>query len=242
MTSASAPGRVNLIGEHTDYNAGFVLPTVIPQRTRVVLAARTDRHVIVHSRELGETAAYEVGAEQRRGNWLDYIQGCTHALVTDGHRLAGFELTIASDVPLGSGLSSSAALEVATLRGLRELFGLEIDDVAIALLGQRAEVELVGAPVGVMDQMAASLGQPGTALFLDTRNLETRVVPLPAADLIVIASGLRHDHATGDYRTRRAECEDAARRLGVASLRGSLRTIRGSPRSRRRSIAARATW
>lgn len=218
--TASAPGRVNLIGEHTDYNGGFVLPTPIPQRTTVELRRRQGSLVRVWSREIGAWAEYTLGDERRRGDWLDYIMGCTQALRLTGHTLEGFELKIASDVPLGSGLSSSASLEVSVLRAIRQAFGLAIDDIQLALLGQRAENELVGAPVGAMDQLCASLGQPGSALFIDTRTFATRLVPLPEGlDLIVIDSGLQHDHATGDYRTRRAECEEAARLLGVPQLR-----------------------
>ena len=216
---ASAPGRVNLIGEHTDYNGGFVLPTPIPQRTRVELVRRADQRVVASSVELGESRAYELGGEQRTGGWIDYVQGCTFALRTAGHPLGGADLHITSDVPLGSGLSSSAALEVAVLRALREAYELPIDDVALALLGQRAENELVGAPCGAMDQLVASLGEPGAALFIDMQSLAARRVPLPKADLLVISSGVRHDNAGGDYATRRAECEAAARALGVGSLR-----------------------
>src|SRR5436305_11372024 len=217
---ASAPGRVNLIGEHTDYNGGFVLPTPIPQRTTAELRRRGDSLVRVESREIGAWAEYTLGGERRRGDWLDYIMGCTQALRLTGHALAGFELKIASDVPLGSGLSSSASLELAVLRAIRQAFGLAIDDTRLALLGQRAVNELVGAPVGAMDQLCASLGQPGSALFIDTRTFATRLIPLPdGLDLLVIDSGVRHGHATGGYRTRRAECEEAARRLGVPQLR-----------------------
>ena len=219
MIAASAPGRVNLIGEHTDYNHGFVLPVPIPQRTYVELEPRADDLVVVTTRELHASRSYQLGQERRVGDWIDYVQGCTRALAAAGHRLSGMTLHIHSDVPLGSGLSSSAALEVAVLRAIRDAFSLPIDDIELALLGQRAENELVGAPVGAMDQLAASLGEPGTALFIDMQSLQTRRVPLPAADLIVIASGIEHDHAAGDYRTRRAECEAAARALGVASLR-----------------------
>ena len=220
VITASAPGRVNLIGEHTDYNGGFVLPTPIPQRTTVELRRRKDGLVRVWSREIGAWAEYTLGDERRRGGWLDYVMGCTQALRQAGHALDGFELKIASDVPLGSGLSSSASLELAVLRAIRQAFGLAIDDTRLALLGQRAENQLVGAPVGAMDQLCASLGQPGSALFIDTRTFATRLVPLPdGLDLLVIDSGLRHDHATGDYRTRRAECEEASRRLGVPQLR-----------------------
>jgi len=210
---------VNLIGEHTDYNAGFVLPAPIPQRTHVELARRADRRIVVTSRELGARDEYELGHERRTGGWIDYIQGCTHALASAGHRLEGAELHIHSDVPLGSGLASSAALEVAVLRALRSACELALDDLALALLGQRAENEIVGAPVGAMDQLAASLGAPGFALFIDIRSLASRRIPLPDADLLVISSGIQHDHAAGDYRVRRAECEAAARQLGVAALR-----------------------
>jgi galactokinase len=148
------------------------------------------------------------------------VQGCTQALAADGHPLGGFDVAIVSSVPLGSGLSSSAALEVAVLRGLRELFGLALGDVRLAQLGQRAENDFVGAPVGLMDQMAASLADERTALFLDTRSIQYETVPLPpGAGLVVINSGVAHNHASGDYRTRRAECERAAGLLGVALLR-----------------------
>ena len=216
-----APGRVNLIGEHTDYNGGFVLPTAIPQRTRVELSARGDRTVSARSSNTAEADTYILGHEQRRGDWLDYVQGVTWALVRKGFgELGGFELNVSSDVPLGAGLSSSAALEVAVLRALRDAFGLALDDVSLALLGQFAENEFVGARCGIMDQMAATLADDTTALFLDTRSLEFRRVPLPAeADLVVIHSGVSHEISGGDYNTRRAECEEAARQLGVPQLR-----------------------
>ena len=141
-------------------------------------------------------------------------------LARAGHAIAGFDVGVDSEVPIGSGLSSSAALEVALLRGLRELFRIAIDDVAIARLGQRAENDLVGAPVGIMDQMAASLADEGSALFLDTRTLAFERVPLSAgAEVLVIDSGIRHRHSAGEYRTRRAECDRAAELLGVPQLR-----------------------
>jgi galactokinase len=220
---ASAPGRVNLIGEHTDYNGGFVLPMAIPQRTWVALSPLHDDHVRALSLSLGDSSpvrAYRLGHEHRSERWIDYVQGCTQALRQDGYALKGFNLAVASDVPLGSGLSSSAALEVSLMRGLRALFSLALDDVRLAQLGQRAENDFVGAPVGVMDQMAASLANEHTALFLDTRTLRHETVALPsAAALVVINSGVAHKHASGDYRTRRAECERAAAQLGVEQLR-----------------------
>jgi galactokinase len=220
--TADAPGRVNLIGEHTDYNGGWVLPMAIPQRTRVEFGTRIGTLVRAWSANLREPQIEEYRLEEEspgRG-WLDYVQGVTQILRLDGHRLRGFDVRIDSDIPLGSGLSSSAALEVSLLRGLRDAFGLEIDDVEIALAGQKAENDFVGAPVGVMDQMAASLADEGKALFLDTRTLRFERVPLPvAAELLVIDSGISHHHAGGEYRTRRKECEQAAELLGFRQLR-----------------------
>ncbi|MGE5813268.1 MAG: galactokinase [Acidobacteriota bacterium] len=220
--AAEAPGRVNLIGEHTDYNGGFVLPAAIPQRTHAILRIASGRRVIARSTNVGQPDrdSYVLEQEERKGTWIDYLQGITDVLRREGFRLSGFELEIASEVPIGSGLSSSAALEIATLRALRDAFSLDLPDVRMALLARRAENEFVGAPVGIMDQMACTLADEHTALFLDTRTLEYRRVPVPdAAELVVINSGVAHNHAAGDYRTRRAECEEAARRLGVRELR-----------------------
>ena len=217
-----APGRVNLIGEHTDYNGGFVLPMAIPQQTHVELRRRLDQRVRVFSANRSqkkEILEYELGREAAGKSWLDYVQGVTQVLQNEEHMLTGFELRISSDVPLGSGLASSASLSVAILRALREAFSLEIDDVQLAQFGQKVENDFVGAPVGIMDPMAVNLAGQGVALFLDTRELRFEQVPLPAGmDLIVINSGVAHNHSVGDYRTRRAECERAAAMLGVLQL------------------------
>ena len=216
--TAEAPGRANLIGEHTDYSGGFDLPLTIPQRTRVELRRRGDDQARVHSVQLGRTEVYRVGGELPRQDWVDYVQGVT--ALARPRPLGGFDARIDSEVPLGSGLSSSAALEVSMLRALRAAFGWELDDLPLALLAQRAEVEFVGAPVGVMDQMASSLGGPRTALFIDTQTLRTEQIPLPPSlGIAVVHSGISHDHATGEYRVRRRELEEAARALGVQSLR-----------------------
>ena len=218
---ADAPGRVNLIGEHTDYNGGFVLPAAIPQRTRVGLARRTGRRVRVWSAQYPDGAPVEftLGAQTRAGDWADYVKGMTRVLGDVG-TLTGFDARIESDVPVGSGLSSSAALLIAIGRAVRSLCNLPIDDVALARAARRAENEFVGAPVGIMDQMACSLADTSAALFLDTRSLEFSRVPLPeGAGLIVINSGVAHNHAKGDYATRRRECIDASRLLGVQELR-----------------------
>jgi galactokinase len=215
-----APGRVNLIGEHTDYHDGFVLPCAVPQRTLAVMQLRNDRRVRATSAEMPDRIEYDLGREVKADTWGDYIKGLTWVLEEQGHMLTGFDLHLRSNVPLGSGLSSSAALEVATLRAVRELFDLEISDVDLARLAQRAEVEFVGAPVGIMDQMASSLAGERNALFLDTRTLHYEHIRLPdTLALVVINSGVTHHHASGDYATRRRESEEAARLLGVARLR-----------------------
>ena len=224
-TRASAPGRVNLIGEHTDYNDGLVLPTAIPQRTSVELCLAQDGLVSAYSDELcrdDQVQSYRLGEEVRQGDWLDYVRGVTWVLRQEGlgERLRGFKLRVSSQVPVGSGLSSSAALLVSLLRGLRIALALPLSEVELARLARRAEVELVGAPVGIMDQLACALCGPGAALLLDTRSLAMQTVPLPPSlELVVIHSGVVHSHAAGDYRTRRRECEQAAVQLAVKSLR-----------------------
>jgi galactokinase len=220
--TASAHGRVNLIGEHTDYNGGFVLPTPVPQATSVEMARRDDDIVRVSSAGFTrgfETVEYRIGHEAPGRGWLDYLQGITLVLASAGHRVSGADMRITSDVPAGSGLASSAALEVAALRAWRSVLNLDLDDVTLALAGQKAEREFVGAPVGIMDQMVASVGERGQALWLDTRALTWDAVPLPAAaGLVVIDSGIKHANASGDYRVRRSECERAAALLGVGWL------------------------
>jgi galactokinase len=217
---ASAPGRVNLIGEHTDYSEGFVLPAAIPRKTVVQLARAPGPRVRAASDAAPAPATFQLGAERKEGGWSDYLAGVTHVLRADGHHLEGFDALISSDVPLGAGLSSSASFEVAVLRALRSAFALSFDDLELARLGQRVETEFVGAPVGIMDQMAASLADRGSALFVDTRTLAYEKVPLPeTADLVVINSGVTHRHAGGEYRSRREECERAAQLLGVRVLR-----------------------
>jgi galactokinase len=219
--TADAPGRVNLIGEHTDYNGGFVLPAAIPLKTRIELTPRDDRVVRVWSAQFpnAEPVEFEVGAERRSEDWADYVRGSTWSLAREG-AIRGFDARVDSRVPLGSGLSSSAALEIALGRALRQVFHVPLDDVALAVAARRAETDFVGAPVGIMDQMACSLADTSGALLIDTRTLEYSAVPLPSsAALIVIDSGVTHKHAGGEYRTRRQECSEAAVALGVAELR-----------------------
>jgi galactokinase len=219
---ATAPGRVNLIGEHTDYNGGFVLPIAIRRETRIAMRPRADHWVAAWSAEfpLPEPDRYRLGEERRLGTWLDYVQGVTWVLRQGGYSVPGFDVRIESTIPPGSGLSSSAALQVALLRGLSALAGLPDDPVRIARMAQRAESDFVGAPVGIMDQLAVLLGRRDAALFIDTRSLSWRFVTFPdAAGLLVIDSGIRHQLASGEYRQRREECARAAAALQVEQLR-----------------------
>jgi galactokinase len=221
-----AHGRVNLIGEHTDYHEGFVLPMLIPQCTRARMTLRSGSTVRVWSDAFGGTAEdYEVGHEAPGRGWLDYVQGVTAMLARSGARVHGFDVRIESNVPVGAGVASSAALEVSLLRGLRTLFDLDLDDIALAKMAQSVETVFVGAPIGIMDQMAASIARPGAALFIDTRSLAVEHVPLPLdLEIAVIDSGISHAHATGDYAARRRESFAAAAALGVATLRDLDRT------------------
>jgi len=217
-----APGRVNLIGEHTDYTGGLVLPTAIPRQTEVALARRSDKLVRAVSANAGsgKPETFALGAEAQTRTWIDYLQGLTSELARDGHVLSGFDIRLQSNVPIGAGLSSSASLEVAVLRALRECFSLQFDDVQLALYGQRCENRFVGAPCGIMDQMASSLSDVAVALMLDTRSMEYQRVPLPESlDVVIVNSGVTHSIAGGEYAIRRKECEKATELLGVKALR-----------------------
>jgi len=221
VASGESPGRVNLIGEHTDYHDGYVLPSVIPQQTHVWLERRDDNRVRACTAAFGGGwEEFVIGAEIPGRGWLDYVQGVTTALARSQVAVPGFNLRIHSTVPVGAGVSSSAALEVSLLRGLRALLGLELDDWAVAMIAHRAETEFVGAPVGIMDQVACSLGHGGEALFLDIRTRRVERLPLPdTMEILVIDSGITHAHAGGEYAERRRESFEAAALLGVNRLR-----------------------
>ena len=224
----SAPGRVNLIGEHTDYNDGFVLPLAIDRRTVVALATRTDRVIRVASSFAAETVAVSLDelVPENLNGWSAYPLGVAWALGQFGADLAvlpGFDIYVDSDVPVGAGLSSSAALECAVAVALNEVWGLNLDRPTLARVGQLAENRVVGAPTGIMDQSASLLGQVDAAVFLDCRSLAAEVIPLglnPAGlELLIIDTRVSHSHATGGYAARRASCEAGARALGVPALR-----------------------
>lgn len=209
----AAPGRVNLIGEHTDYNEGFVLPMAIDRATFVAGAGRDDRRVRVHSVNFDESAEFDLDVEEsgRRGLWLDYVEGVARELEKRGAlRLRGADLMISSDVPLGAGLSSSAALEVSTGFALLSLSDVAIDGKELALAAQAAEHNYVGANVGIMDQFTAVMGRRGCALLIDCRSLETTQIPIHASEVVVVAicdTRVKHELASSEYNTRRRECE-----------------------------------
>ena len=216
---ADAPGRVNLLGEHTDYNDGYVLPIAITQRTRVAMRRSGSNRFSLHAQGQGDTVHFGLDAAPRE-QFARYVFGCLLLARGQGAEIPALEIHVDSDVPMGVGLSSSAALEVATLRCLRQLLQLPFDDVLIARLAQRAEIEHAGVNCGIMDQMASSLADTGRALLLDTRSLERSFVELPPGSaVLVIDSGVARSLATSGYNQRRAECEEAARLLGVHSLR-----------------------
>jgi galactokinase len=220
-----APGRVNLIGEHTDYNDGFVLPMAIDRETCVAAAPRADRRVRIFSLNLDEHAEFDLdrpGARER-GIWLDYIEGVARALERRGARLSGADLVISSDVPVGAGLSSSAALEVSAGLALASVAGVEVDKVELALAGQEAEHTYVGAKVGIMDQFIAALGRAGHALLIDCRTLATQAIPVDTTNTLVVICDTRvkHELSASEYNTRREECEkgvEILRRAGGYTL------------------------
>jgi galactokinase len=214
---ADAPGRVNLIGDHTDYNQGFVMPMAIPQRTRVQIARAPGPPHRAYSVALEAMAIF---GENTTTGFGRYIAGCISVLRSEGLETPPLHIRIDSDVPLGAGLSSSAALEVAFLRALNKLLGLQLEPMQIALLAQRAEVEHAGVQCGIMDQTACSLATTRQMLFLDTRNLRHRLLPLPEGVAVaVVHSGVERELEKSAYNDRRAQCDEAARLLGVSSLR-----------------------
>ena len=220
----SAPGRVNLIGEHTDYNDGFVLPIAINRRTYVACAPRRDRRIRVHSKNLDATAEFELDGNtlQPQRKWFSYILGVARTLERHYLSLSGADFLIESEVPMGGGLSSSAALEVATGQALVELCGQVIDPTALALAAQQAEHEFVGAQVGIMDQLTAATAEPDHALLIDCRSLEAKKIPLRniEAGFVVCNTNVKHQLASSAYNERRQQCEAA-----VAILKQHLPSI-----------------
>lgn len=219
-----APGRVNLIGEHTDYNEGFVLPCAINYQTVIAAEPRDDSLVNVVAADFGEqSSSFNLShpiEHDAAAPWSNYVRGVAWVMQGQGHKLRGANLVIAGDVPKGAGLSSSASLEVVAGMALARLSELAIDFKTIALNGQKAENEFVGMRCGIMDQFISALGQQNHALLIDCRSLAERSVPIPAGTAIIIAnSNVKRGLVDSEYNTRRKECETAAAHFGVPALR-----------------------
>ncbi|MDI7276092.1 MAG: galactokinase [Anaerolineae bacterium] len=222
-----APGRVNLIGEHTDYNGGFVLPMDIERDVMVAFAPRPDRQVVLHSLDFGEASAFsldDIRKDEEHG-WSNYARGVAQELQAAGVRLSGLDAVVQGNVPIGAGLSSSAAFEVAMALSYLAAAGVDMDRVQVALIAQRAENLFVGMQCGIMDQFVSTLGQAGHALFIDCRDLSYRAVPMPGGACVVICDTMTRRGLVGSaYNERRQQCEEAVRILssvipGVAALR-----------------------
>lgn len=219
-----APGRVNLIGEHTDYNDGFVLPFALERKAVIAAGRRDDARLVMVSLELDDEVDVALAdlAPGTQG-WASYLAGVAWALREAGHEVGGATLVMTSDVPLGAGLSSSAAIECATVAALADLYGLDIPKMDRAKLARVAENQYVGAPTGLLDQAASTLCEQDSGLFLDCRTLETQHVPLPMAEqgyeMLVLDTKTPHSHVDGEYGARRASCEEASAILGVRALR-----------------------
>jgi galactokinase len=224
---AVAPGRVNLIGEHTDYNEGFVLPMAIGRATVIAFRPRADRRLRAHAVAFGETKEIDLALLRPLGgsDWLSYVAGVAWALADEGFEPPGLDAVIDGDVPIGAGLSSSASLELAAARAFAAAGGLPWDPVRMAKLGQKAENRYVGMNCGLMDQFASAVSREGCALLLDCRSLETEPVPVPAGTAVVVMdTGARRALAGSAYNDRRAACEAAVAALeplapGIRALR-----------------------
>ncbi|HKO62406.1 MAG TPA: galactokinase family protein, partial [Pyrinomonadaceae bacterium] len=206
----SAPGRINLIGEHTDYNEGFVLPMAADRRTFVAAAPTEDKRIVVYSFDLKDNASFDLTHDPVTSNhWVSYVHGVARALVEQGAKLSGAQLAVSSDVPIGAGISSSAALEVSVGYALLKSANQEVDLMQLALACQSAEHRFVGTRSGLMDQLTATFGEAGRALFIDCRSLELTPIEVNLQDtvLVVCNTGVKHELATSAYNERRRECE-----------------------------------
>jgi galactokinase len=211
-----APGRVNLIGEHTDYNDGFVMPSAIGLCTRVAISPRQDRRLVIRSEQFPEHFAFDLDDLPKRGvgEWCDYVLGIAVVLQQAGQPLRGANLLVHGEIPIGGGLSSSAAIEVASALALLSLNGAVLPLAEVAKLCQRSENAFIGARVGIMDQFVSCLGKAGHALLLDCRSLEFELIPIPDRVRMVICNTMmKHEHANGEYNRRREECEEGVRIL-----------------------------
>jgi galactokinase len=240
-----APGRVNLIGEHTDYNDGFVLPFAVPWGITAAVSPREDDTIRLASLQAQGQQQVLEQPDQAEG-WARYPAGVFWTMRGQGLPVRGADIVIDGDIPTGAGLSSSAALEVVVALALNDLYGLGLEKIDLAKIGQKSENEFVGVPSGIMDQAASALSREGHALFLDCRSLGTRNIPFDLAEhglrLLIIDTGVRHALADGQYAKRRQDCESAAKHLGVASLRdvtdlaSALQKLTGDERKRTQHV------
>jgi len=216
-----SPGRVNIIGEHTDYNDGFVLPMALNFSTWIALRPRGDQRVLVRALDKGEVLEFDLNDfEKGSGGWREYITGVAWALQDAGHTLKGWEGVISGDVPIGAGLSSSAALELTLARAFALVSDLEWDPAQMSLICQKAENQWVGINSGVMDQMISASGEEGFALMIDCRNLNTKQVPLPKnTQLVILDTATRRGLVDSAYNERRAQCEAVVCHFDVKALR-----------------------
>ncbi len=225
--SSRAPGRVNLIGGHVDYSEGFVLPAAVEMEIQVAFAPRDDDRVHVYSCDFDESADFDIAhlAPGSVAGWAAYPAGVAWSMAQAGHELRGLDAAVAGDVPIGGGLSSSAAVEIAFAAAFRQVSGLDLPNVELAKLGQFAENQFVGVRCGIMDQVASACAEADRAILLDCRFLDIKQVPLPpGVRIVVLCTGIKRELASSDYNARRAEIEDAANRL--TAIDDDIKTLR----------------
>jgi galactokinase len=241
-----APGRVNLIGEHTDYNEGFVMPAAIDRYCWVAIARRPDRWLRICSSAFSNMVSVDFNGQAivPRHDWSDYVVGTAVALAKMGYAIPGADLLICGEVPIGSGLSSSASLEIATAYAFLDIAGTKIDAAQLVISGHRAENDFVGARVGMMDQFISTNGQNGHLLMLDCRSMQAKPLPLPPdLCLVVCNTGVKHQLASSEYNLRRLQCEDGVQRLaqGIAGLK-SLRDVTPSQLEQHKGLLPELTY
>ena len=216
-----APGRVNLIGEHTDYNNGFVLPIAIDREIWIAIQPRNDNQVVLHSLDFTSSNSFSLDQLKfKDSGWIEYIKGVAWSLMDEGYSLSGWEGSVMGDIPIGAGLSSSAALEIAAIHVFSAVQGFNISADKMALIGQKAENEWIGVNCGIMDQLISAGGKADQAILIDCESLKTRSVPIPSeTNIVVMDTGTRRGLMDSAYNERRSQCESVARFFGVSSLR-----------------------
>ena len=249
--TGEAPGRAEWLGNHTDYNDGFVLGVGLDMGATVAASTRSSRILRMHAADLGETSEHALDhlEPESKGSWVNYVIGVAAEFIRRGAKPEGLDLQIRSTVPMGAGLSSSAALECATARALQKAWSTNFSDLELAQIGQAAEHRFAGVRSGLLDQITSLFSRRNHAVFLDCRSLDVRLIPVPPrARFVIVQSGAKHALSDGAYNARRLECEDAARILGVEKLRDAtdksiteaedLGRLAGAPLRRARHVVA----